>query len=240
LARLSATPAADSASATASSPSPTITTPPEAVARRTQGLSLFLVDLREHRDRIVIRPIATMINHSTTEVFLNDVAVPAEALIGREGEGFRHLLDSLNAERVLIAYECIGDARFLLDRATSYAKERVVFGRPIGANQGVQFPIARAWLHLQGARLAGEHAAALLDGGEPAGAAANTAKFLCAEASWEAANVAMDILGGYGMACEYDVERKFRETRLYQVAPVTTNMILAYVAQNVLGLPRSY
>lgn len=221
------------------------TTPAAECARRTEGLSLFLVDLRAHRDDVVIRPIETMVNHATTQVFLRDVRIGVEALVGREGDGFRHLLDSLNAERVLIAHECVGDARFCIDRATAYARERVVFGRPIGANQGVQFPIARAWLHLHGARLACQHAAALLDADEAAaattaGAAANAAKFLCAEASWEAANVAMDTLGGYGMAVEYDVERKFRETRLYQVAPVTSNMILAYVAQQVLGLARAY
>jgi acyl-CoA dehydrogenase len=219
------------------------TTPLAAVDKRTRGMSLFLIDLREHVRSIEIRPIDTMINHSTTAVFLNDVTVGEDARIGAEGEGFRYLLDSLNAERVLIAYECLGDARFFIDRATKYAGDRRVFDRAIGANQGIQFPIAKAWLHLQGARLVCERAATLLDGHAPtdaSGAAANAAKYLCAEASWEAANVAMDTLGGYGMAREYDVERKFRETRLYQVAPVTNNMILSFVATKVLGLPRSY
>jgi acyl-CoA dehydrogenase len=219
------------------------TTPLEDVPRRTAGLTLFLVDLRAQRSAIEIRPIGTMINHATTAVFLNDVHVGDDARIGIEGEGFRHLIDSLNAERVLIAWECAGDARFFLERATAYASERRVFGRPIGANQGVQFPIAKAWLRLQAARLACERATALLDAGAPsadAGAAANAAKYLCAEASWDAANVAMDTFGGYGMAREYDIERKFRETRLYQVAPVTNNMILAFISQNVLGLPRAY
>jgi len=218
----------------------TRTTPLHECQSKTHGLTLFLIDLREHRGAVQIRPIPTMINHATTEIFITDLHVSEEARVGEEGRGFRHLLDSLNAERVLIAYECLGDARYFIDRATAYARERQVFGRPIGANQGVQFPLAQAWLRLQGAREVCQAAAALLDAGIDAGAAANAAKYLAADASWFAANVAMDTHGGYGMACEYDIERKFREARLYQVAPVTSSMILAFVAHNVLKLPRSY
>ena len=216
------------------------TTPVQQCKSRTHGLTLFLIDLREHRDAVQVRPIPTMINHATTEVFITDLRVPEEARVGDEGSGFRHLLDSLNAERLLIAFECLGDTRFFIERATSYARDRRVFGRPIGANQGVQFPLAQAWLRLQGAREVCQAGVALLDAGVEAGAAANAAKYLAAEASWFAANVAMDTHGGYGMACEYDIERKFREARLYQVAPVTSSMILAFVAHNVLKLPRSY
>jgi acyl-CoA dehydrogenase len=220
------------------------TTPIHEVAKRTDGLSLFLIDLRLQRDAVRIMPIATMINHSTTAVYLSDVRVPPDALVGEEGRGFYHLLDGFNAERVLIAYECLGDARFLLDRATEYAKTRQVFGRPIGANQGVQFPIARAWLRLHAARLVCAHAADVIDAGnsprQSSGEAANAAKYLCSEASWDAANVAMDTLGGYGMTREFDVERKFRETRLYQVAPITNNLILSFIAQRTLSLPRAY
>lgn len=216
------------------------TTPLERVEKRSDGMSLFVVDLREAGAAIEMKKIGTMINHETYELFIRDLFVPEEARIGEEGAGFKYLLASLNAERILIAYECLGDGRYLLDKAITYAKQREVFGRPIGANQGVQFPIAKAWMRLRAARAVCEQAAVAFDTGEPSGGDANSAKWLCAEASWEAANVAMDTLGGYGMAREFGVERKFRETRLYQVAPVTTNMILAYIAHNILGLPRSY
>jgi acyl-CoA dehydrogenase len=215
------------------------TTPIEEVEKRTDGLSLFLVDLRE-ASGIEVRPIATMVNHSTTEVFFDGVEVPADALVGEEGKGFRHVLTGMNAERILIAAECVGDGRFFLERATAYANERVVFGRPIGANQGVQFPLARARMALDAADLVRFKAAWLYDRGEPCGAEANTAKFLASEASWAAANACLDTHGGFGFAAEYDIERKFRETRLYQVAPVSNNLVLAHVAQHVLGLPRSY
>jgi acyl-CoA dehydrogenase len=216
------------------------TTPVEEVARRTDGLSVFIVDMRERGEQLRIRPIKTMINHATTEVFFADLELPAEALIGEEGEGFRYILDGMNAERILIAAECIGDCRFFLDRAVSYAGERVVFDRPIGANQGVQFPLARAHMAMAAADLMRWKAAWLYDGGRPAGAEANMAKYLASEASWEAANAALDTHGGFGFAQEYDIERKFRETRLYRVAPVNNNLIQAYVGQHVLGLPRSY
>ena len=215
------------------------TTPLADVAKRTDGMSLFLIDLRE-ASGITVRPIKTMMNHSTTEVFLDGVEVPEDALVGEEGKGFRHVLTGMNAERILIAAECIGDGTFFLDRATAYAREREVFGRPIGANQGVQFPLARARMALDAADLVRYKAAWLYDRGEPCGAEANTAKFLASEASWAAANACLDTHGGFGFAQEYDVERKFRETRLYQVAPVNNNLILAFVGQNVLGLPRSY
>jgi len=216
------------------------TTPLEQVPKRSNGMTLFLIDLRGVGDAVEIRKIDAMINHETNHVFFRDLLVPEEARIGDEGEGFKYLLASLNAERILIAYECLGDGRYLLEKAITYAKEREVFGRPIGANQGVQFPIAKAWMRLRAARAVCETAAAEYDSGHASGADANSAKWLCADASWETANVAMDTLGGYGMAREYGVERKFRETRLYQVAPVTNNMIMAYIGQNVLGLPRSY
>jgi len=217
------------------------TTPADQVKKRTEGLSIFLVDLREAVGRgLTIRPIRTMMNHATTELFFDDLEIPASALVGEEGKGFRYLLDGLNAERILIAAECVGDGRWFLERATKYAKERVVFARPIGQNQGVQFPIARAHVNVEAANLMRVRAAELFDKGEPCGAEANMAKLLAADASWEAANVAIQTHGGFGFAEDYDIERKFRETRLYQVAPISTNMILAYIAEHVLGLPRSY
>jgi acyl-CoA dehydrogenase len=216
------------------------TTPVEEVARRTDGLSVFIVDMRERGEQLRIRPIKTMINHATTEVFFADLELPAEALVGEEGEGFRYILDGMNAERILIAAECIGDCRFFLDRAVAYAGARVVFDRPIGANQGVQFPLARAHMAMAAADLMRWKAAWCYDAGRPAAAEANMAKYLASEASWEAANAALDTHGGFGFAQEYDIERKFRETRLYRVAPVNNNLIQAYVGQHVLGLPRSY
>jgi acyl-CoA dehydrogenase len=217
------------------------TTPLEQVKKRTDGLSMLLVDMRTAAGNgLTIRPIRTMMNHATTELFFDDLHVPAENLVGEEGQGFRYLLDGLNAERILIAAECVGDGRWFVERATKYATERVVFGRPIGQNQGVQFPIARAHVDIEAADLMRIRAAALFDAGRPCGAEANMAKLLAADASWEAANVAVQTHGGFGFAEEYDVERKFRETRLYQVAPISTNLILSYVAEHVLGLPRSY
>src|SRR5260221_1193085 len=217
------------------------TTPIEQVKKRTEGLSILLVDLREAVGHgLTIRPIRTMMNHATTELFFDDLEVPVETLVGEEGKGFRYLIDGLNAERILIATECIGDGRWFVDRATRYASGRVVFNRPIGQNQGVQFPIARAHVNVEAADLMRFRAAALFDRGEPCGAEANMAKLLAADASWEAANVAVQTHGGFGFAEEYDVERKFRETRLYQVAPISTDMNLAYMAEHVLGLPRSY
>jgi acyl-CoA dehydrogenase len=217
------------------------TTPVEQVRRRTEGLSVFLIDLRAAVGRgLTIRPIRTMMNHATTELFFDDLEVPADALVGDEGQGFRYLIDGLNAERILIAAECIGDGRWFVERATRYAQSRVVFNRPIGQNQGVQFPIARAHVNVEAADLMRFRAAERFDRGEPCGADANMAKLLAADASWEAANVAVQTHGGFGFAEEYDIERKFRETRLYQVAPISTNLILAYVAEHVLGLPRSY
>jgi acyl-CoA dehydrogenase len=217
------------------------TTPIDQVKKRTEGLSILLVDLRSAVGRgLTIRPIRTMMNHATTELFFDDLEVPADALVGEEGKGFRYLIDGLNAERILIAAECIGDARWFVDRAARYANARIVFNRPIGQNQGVQFPIARAHVNVEAADLMRFKAAALFDRGEPCGAEANMAKLLAADASWEAANVAVQTHGGFGFAEEYDIERKFRETRLYQVAPISTNLILAYVAEHVLGLPRSY
>ena len=217
------------------------TTPVEQVRKRSDGLSILLVDLRSAIDRgLTIRPLRTMMNHATTELFFDDLEVPADALVGDEGEGFRYLLDGLNAERILIAAECIGDGRWFVERATRYAKDRVVFNRPIGQNQGVQFPIARAHVEVEAADLMRIRAAELFDRGEPCGAEANMAKLLAADASWSAANVAVQTHGGFGFAEDYDVERKFRETRLYQVAPISTNLILAYIGEHVLGLPRSY
>jgi acyl-CoA dehydrogenase len=215
------------------------TTPIEQVQKRSEGLSVLLVDLRR-APGLTIRPIRTMMNHATTEIFFDDVEVPAENLVGEEGRGFRYLLDGLNAERILIAAECIGDGRWFLERACRYAKGRIVFGRPIGQNQGVQFPLARAYANVEAASLMVAHAAALFDGHQPCGPQANMAKLLAADASWEAANAAVQTHGGFGFAEEYDIERKFRETRLYQVAPVSTNLILTYIAEHVLGLPRSY
>jgi acyl-CoA dehydrogenase len=202
-------------------------------------LSLFLLDLREV-EGVQLRPLRTMMNHETNEVFLSDVRVPADALVGEEGKGFRYVLDGMNAERILIAAECIGDGRWFVQRASRYASEREVFGRPIGRNQGVQFPIARAHVHVEAADLMRWKAADLFDAGEPCGAEANMAKLLAADASWEAADVALQTHGGYGFTAEYDIERKFRETRLYQVAPISTNLILSYVGEHVLGMPRSF
>jgi len=217
------------------------TTPIEQVAKRTDGLSILLVDLRKAIGRgLTIRPLRTMMNHATTELFFDDLEVPADALVGQEGKGFRYLIDGLNAERILIAAECIGDARWFIERMTRYASERVVFNRPIGQNQGVQFPIARAYVNTEAADLMRFRAAEKFDRGEPCGPDANMAKLLAADASWDAANVCVQTHGGFGFSEEYDVERKFRETRLYQVAPISTNLILAFVAEHVLGLPRSY
>jgi acyl-CoA dehydrogenase len=217
------------------------TTPIADVKKRTDGLSVLLIDMREAVGHgLTIRPIRTMMNHATTELFFDDLEVPAGTLIGEEGQGFRYLIDGLNAERILIAAECVGDGRWFVDRASKYAKERVVFGRPIGQNQGVQFPIARAHVNVEAADLMRIRAAELFDRGEACGAEANMAKLLAADASWEAANVAVQTHGGFGFAEDYDIERKFRETKLYQVAPISTNMILAYMAEHVLGLPRSY
>jgi acyl-CoA dehydrogenase len=216
------------------------TTPLEDVEKRTEGLSVFLVDMRAAGAKIDIRPIKTMMNHATTEVFLDGVEVPSEALVGEEGQGFRYILDAMNAERILIAAECVGDGRWFVDKAARYASERVVFGRPIGANQGVQFPIARAHAAIEAADLVRYKAAWLFEAGEPCGPEANLAKLLASEASWQAANACLDTHGGYGFAAEYDVERKFRETRLYSIAPISNNLVLAYVGQHVLGMPRSY
>ena len=217
------------------------TTPIAEVKKRTDGLSVLLIDMRDAAGKgLTIRPIRTMMNHATTELFFDDLEVPIETLVGEEGRGFRYLIDGLNAERILIAAECIGDGRWFVERATRYANARVVFGRPIGQNQGVQFPIARAHVNIEAADLMRVRAAELFDRGEPCGAEANMAKLLAADASWEAANVAVQTHGGFGFAEDYDIERKFRETRLYQVAPISTNLILTYVAEHVLGLPRSY
>ena len=218
------------------------TTPLAEVKRRSDGLSVFIVDLASAlaSGRLTVKPIRNMVNHETNELFLDELEVPAENLIGEEGKGFRYILDGLNAERTLIAAECIGDGRWFVDRATAYARERVVFDRPIGMNQGVQFPIARAHVNVEAADLMRFEAARRFDAGEPCGAQANMAKLLAADASWEAANVCLQTHGGFGFAADYDVERKFRETRLYQVAPISTNLILAYVAEHVLGLPRSF
>ena len=217
------------------------TTPIEQVQKRSDGLSILLVDLRKAVGHgLTIRPLRTMMNHATTELFFDDLEVPADALVGEEGKGFRYLIDGLNAERILIAAECIGDGRWFVARASSYAKERVVFNRPIGQNQGVQFPIARAHVNVEAADLMRFRAAERFDRGEACGAEANMAKLLAADASWEAANAAVQTHGGFGFAEDYDIERKFRETRLYQVAPISTNLILAYVGEHVLGMPRSY
>jgi acyl-CoA dehydrogenase len=216
------------------------TTPIAEAAKRTDGLSVFVIDMRERGASLQIKPIRTMMNHATTEVFFQDLKLPGDALLGQAGEGFRQILDGMNAERILIASECIGDCRFFLDRAVAYAGERVVFGRPIGANQGVQFPLARAHMSMTAANLVRWKAAWLYDRGQPAGAEANIAKYLASEASWQAANAALDTFGGFGFAQEYDIERKFRETRLYQTAPVNNNLVQAFVSQHVLGLPRSY
>jgi alkylation response protein AidB-like acyl-CoA dehydrogenase len=217
------------------------TTLREKVAKRTDGLSIFIVDMREAvQAGLSIRPIRTMMNHSTTEVFFDDVRVPAENLVGEEGKGFRYVLSGMNAERILIAAECIGDAKWLIDKATSYSRERIVFGRPIGQNQGIQFPIARAYAQMRAAELMVAKAAELFEKGADCGPEANMAKLLAADASWAAAEACVQTHGGFGFAEEYDVERKFRETRLYQVAPISTNLILSYLSEHVLGMPRSY
>jgi acyl-CoA dehydrogenase len=217
------------------------TTLVEQVPKRTHGLSVFLIDLREAvGNGVTIEPIEVMINHHTTQVFFDDLRVPLDSLIGEEGMGFRYILDGMNAERILIAAECIGDGYWFIDRANRYAKERVVFDRPIGQNQGIQFPIAQAYIHIRAADLMRFEAARLFDSDQPCGAEANMAKLLAADASWEAANVTLQTYGGFGFAKEYDVERKFRETRLYQIAPISTNLILSYIGQHVLGMPRSF
>jgi acyl-CoA dehydrogenase len=218
------------------------TTPLDRVAKKTEGLSTFVVDMKRALadGTMTIRPIRTLMNHATTEVFLNDVEVAADALVGEPGRGFRYILDGMNAERILIAAECIGDGRWFVEKAAAYASQRVVFGRQIGQNQGVQFPIARAYAAIEAADLVRYKAAWLFEQGEPCAAEANTAKLLASEASWQAANACLDTHGGFGFAAEYDVERKFRETRLYSIAPVSNNLILAHLGQHVLGLPRSY
>ena len=217
------------------------TTPKEQAKKRTEGLSVFVVDMRAARGNgLTIRPIRTMINHATTEVFFDDLEVPAENLIGAEGQGFRYILDGMNAERVLIGAECIGDARWFIGKARDYAAERNVFGRPIGRNQGIQFPIAKAYAATEAADLMVQKAACLFDAGEKPGAEANMAKMLAADAAWEAADMCMQAHGGFAFAEEYDIERKFRETRLYRTAPISTNLILSYIAEHVLGLPRSF
>ena len=217
------------------------TTPKDRVAKRTDGLSVFLVDMREALGNgLEIRPIRTMINHQTNELFFDNMRIPADALIGEEGRGFRYILDGMNAERILVASDALGDARFFIDRAVAYANDRSVFGRPIGQNQGIQFPIAEAYAQTVAAELVMRKAAALFEAGEPCGPEANMAKHLCAEASWKAGDVCMQTYGGFAFAEEYDIERKFREARLYRTAPISTNLVLAYLAEHVLGLPRSY
>ena len=217
------------------------TTPVDQVKRRTEGLSTFLVDLRQARGKgVEIKPIRALINHNTTEVFFDNLEVAAENLIGEEGQGFRYILDGMNAERILVASECIGDGRWLLKKGVAYANERKVFGRPIGQNQGVQFPLARAYAELEAADMIARRAAALFQAGKPCGPDANMAKLLASEATWHGAEAAMQTHGGFGFAQEYDIERKWREARIYQTAPISTNLILAYIGQHVLGLPRSY
>jgi acyl-CoA dehydrogenase len=215
------------------------TTPLDLVKRRTEGLSVFLIDIRGLAG-LEIRPLRMMMNHSTNALFFDDVEIPADALVGEEGKGFSYILSGMNAERILVASESIGDGRFFTERAVAYSTSRVVFGKPIGANQGVQFPIARAHMNVEAAALMRDKAAALYDAGEPCGAEANMAKFLAAEAAWEAGNACIDCHGGYGYAEEYDIERKFREARLYKTAPVNQNLVMAYVGEHVLGMPRSY
>jgi acyl-CoA dehydrogenase len=217
------------------------TTPLAEVRKKSEGMSIFIVDVKEALGRgMTVRPIPNMVNHETNELFFDNLEVPAENLIGAEGQGFRYILDGLNAERTLIAAECIGDGYWFIERATRYANERVVFDRPIGRNQGVQFPIAEVYIEVEAANLMRYKAARLFDTHLPCGAEANMAKYLAAKASWEAANVCLQTHGGFGFACEYDIERKFRETRLYQVAPISTNLIFSYIAEHVLGLPRSF
>jgi acyl-CoA dehydrogenase len=216
------------------------TTAASKTMRKSHGLSAFLVDLRSVSSGLTVKPIETMVNHETNEVFFDDLEIPADSLIGEEGRGFRYILDGMNAERILIAAECIGDCKWFVQRATSYARDRTVFGRAIGINQGIQFPIAEAYIESEAADLMRWKAADLFDNGAPCGPEANMAKYLAAAASWRAANVALQTHGGYGFAVEYDIERKFRETRLYQIAPISTNLILAYIGEHVLDLPRSY
>ncbi len=217
------------------------TTPIAEVTKKSEGMSIFIVDLRDAiGNGLTVRPIRNMVNHETNELFFENLAIPAENLIGEEGKGFKYILDGLNAERALIAAECIGDGYWFIDKVTKYVSERIVFGRPIGQNQGVQFPIAKAYVNLEAANLMRYKACELFDAGLPCGAEANMAKMLAADASWEAANACLQYHGGFGFASEYDVERKFRETRLYQVAPISTNLILSYVAEHVLGMPRSF
>ena len=217
------------------------TTPLSQVARKSEGMSVFIVDLQQALGQgMSVKPIRNMVNHETNEVFFDELEIPADNLIGQEGQGFRYILDGLNAERSLIAAECIGDAYWFVDKARRYANERQVFGRPIGQNQGIQFPLSESYIETEAANLMRFRACALFDAGHPCGAEANMAKYLAAKASWEAANVCLQTHGGFGFAAEYDVERKFRETRLYQVAPISTNLIHAYMAEHVLGLPRSF
>jgi acyl-CoA dehydrogenase len=217
------------------------TTPLAEVKKKSEGMSIFVVDLRDAiGNGLTVRPIPNMVNHETNELFFENLEIPVENLIGEEGKGFKYILDGLNAERTLIAAECIGDGYWFIDKVTKYVNERVVFGRPIGQNQGVQFPIAKAYVNLEAANLMRYQACALFDAHQPCGAQANMAKMLAADASWEAANACLQFHGGFGFACEYDVERKFRETRLYQVAPISTNLILSHIAEHVLGLPRSF
>jgi len=217
------------------------TTPLDQVKKKSEGLSIFLVDLKEAIGKgMTVRPILNMVNHETNELFFDNLEIPAENLIGEEGQGFKYILTGLNAERTLIAAECIGDGYWFVDKVSAYAKERIVFGRPIGQNQGVQFPIAESFIEVEAANLMRFEACRLYDAHQPCGAQANMAKYLAAKASWEAANACIQFHGGFGFACEYDVERKFRETRLYQVAPLSTNLILSYVAEHILGLPRSF
>ena len=217
------------------------TTPLAEVRRKSEGMSVFIVDLREAIGRgLTVKPIPNMVNHETNELFFDNLEIPAENLVGVEGQGFRYILDGLNAERTLIAAECIGDAYWFIDRGAAYARERIVFDRPIGQNQGIQFPLAESYIETEAANLMRWKACSLYDAHQPCGAEANIAKYLAAKASWEAANACLQTHGGFGFACEYDIERKFRETRLYQVAPISTNLILSYVAEHVLGLPRSF
>jgi acyl-CoA dehydrogenase len=217
------------------------TTPLAQITKKTEGLSVFLVDVRESLERgLTVRPIRNMVNHETNEVFFDNLEIPSENLVGEEGKGFSYILDGMNAERILIAAECIGDGYWFIDKARKYASERIVFDRPIGQNQGIQFPIAQAYANVRAADLMRYEAARLFDAGQPCGAEANMAKLLAADASWQMANVCLQTHGGYGFAAEYDVERKFRETRLYQVAPISTNLILSYLGEHVLGMPRSF
>jgi acyl-CoA dehydrogenase len=217
------------------------TTPLDQVKKKSEGLSIFLVDIKQAMAKgMTVQPILNMVNHETNELFFDNLEIPAENLIGEEGQGFKYILTGLNAERTLIAAECIGDGYWFIDKVAAYAKERMVFGRPIGQNQGVQFPIAESFIEVEAANLMRFEACRRYDAGEPCGAQANMAKYLAAKASWEAANACIQFHGGFGFAAEYDVERKFRETRLYQVAPISTNLILSYVAEHILGLPRSF